>query len=97
MSVAVPIPPISKSPIFTVKLPAPMVSAAATVRRLRLWLKSTLFSPQIRAPVTAIRPNRTIARPPRTAHGIVPIRAPNFGEKPSTIATTAAITKTSVE
>src|SRR5665811_2434663 len=52
--VAVPIPPSSKSPIFTVKLPAPMVSAAATVMRLRLALKSTLFSTQIRAPVAAL-------------------------------------------
>ena len=37
MSVAVPIPPISKSPIFTVKLPAPMVSAATGAR---IWVEN---------------------------------------------------------
>ena len=49
------------------------------------------------APATAISPNTTIDTPPITGSGIAWITAPNFGEKPSTIAITAATTKTSVE
>ena len=47
--------------------------------------------------VAAIKPNITMDRPPRTGPGIVAISAPNFGERPSKMATGAAITKTNVE
>ena len=44
-----------------------------------------------------MRPKTTIESPPMTGPGIVWMSAPNFGEKPRMIATTAATRKTSVE
>ena len=94
---AVPMPPKEKSPQLIVRLPAPMVSAAAAVIRFLFSEKSTWFSTQMRPPVAAIRPKRTIARPPSTGVGMVWMRAPNLGQKPMARATNAAITKTRLE
>src|SRR5215831_12831068 len=91
--VAVPIPPIVKAPNLRVRSPGPAVSATAIVIRFRGSEKSTLFSPQIRPAIAAIKPNSTIDKPPMTGPGIERIRAPNFGEKPSKIETIAATTK----
>jgi hypothetical protein len=93
----VPIPPSAKLPIFTVRSPAPAVSATATVIRLRASEKSTRFSTQMRPAVAAMRPKTTSASPPITGPGKVKIKAPNFGEKPSRSATQPATTKTRVE
>ncbi|MOA49885.1 hypothetical protein D3C78_1728260 [compost metagenome] len=95
--VAVPIPPMVKLPIVSAKSPAPSTSVTATIIRLPLSPRSTLFCTQMRAPATAIRPNTTTEAPPKTGPGMVWIRAPNFGENPSTIATNAAATNTNVE
>ena len=95
--VAVPIPPNVKPPSVRAKSPAPSTKVTATIIKLPFWLKSTLFCTQIRAPATAISPNTTIDAPPITAAGIVWISAPNFGEKPNSMAMTAAATNTSVE
>ncbi|MNL43932.1 hypothetical protein D3C87_1664710 [compost metagenome] len=86
-----------KSPILMVKSPAPITNVTAATIRLRLSLKSTWFTTQMRAPAIAIKPNTTTDMPPRTGPGIVWISAPNLGEKPSTMAINAATTKTSVE
>src|ERR1035437_5471831 len=95
--VAIAMPPSEKSPEVSVRSPAPIVSAAATVTRLRVTPKSTLFWTQMRAPVAAMRPNRTIARPPRTQDGMVCTSSLNLGHRPSRIATTAAMMKTRLE
>ncbi len=55
------------------------------------------FCTQIRAPATAIKPKTTIEAPPITGPGMVWINAPNFGEKPNSMAISAAATNTSVE
>jgi Glycerophosphoryl diester phosphodiesterase family len=73
------------------------VDRVAGVIRFRGLEKSTLFSTQIRPAMAAIRPNSTIDKPPITGSGIERIRAPNFGEKPSRIETTAATTDSRVE
>jgi hypothetical protein len=80
-----------------VKSPAPSTSVTAATIRLRLSLKSTRFSTQMRAPAMAIRPNTTIETPASTGPGMVWISAPNLGEKPSRIAISAATTKMIVE
>src|SRR5450759_3251542 len=95
--VAMAMPPSEKSPEVSVKSPAPIVRAAATVTKLRVTPKSTLFWTQMRAPVAAMRPNSTIARPPRTQVGMVWMSSLNLGHKPSRIATPAAMTKTRLE
>jgi len=62
------------------------------------WIgKVYLVDHQMRAIAEAIRPNTDTARPASTGAGIVCRIAPNFGDMPSAIATTAAITKISVE
>ncbi|MNT57756.1 hypothetical protein D3C72_1951540 [compost metagenome] len=86
-----------KSPILMVKSPAPITKVTAATIRLRLSLKSTWLTTQIRAPAMAIKPNTTTDMPPSTGPGIVWISAPNLGEKPNTMAISAATTKTSVE
>src|SRR5215471_16793566 len=91
--VAVPIPPRVKPANFRLRSPAPATKLDPTVIRLTVLLKSTLFSTQMRPAVAAINPNTTIDKPPITGVGIVKINAPNFGEKPSKIANSAATTK----
>ncbi|GFN29276.1 hypothetical protein ADE_49740 [Achromobacter denitrificans] len=95
--VAVPMPPSVNEPSLTVKSPAPSTSVTAATIRLRLSLKSTWFTTQMRAPAMAIRPNTTTDIPPSTGPGMVWISAPNLGEKPRTMAIRAATTNTSVE
>ena len=90
-------PPRVKPPIGSARLPAPIVTAAPTVTRLRGFEKSTWFCTQMRPAVAAIRPKTTTDSPPSTGAGMVRISAPNLGEKPSAIATSAATTKTTVE
>ena len=69
---------------------------AATIM-LRLSRKSTLLSTQMRAPAMVISPKITMLTPPITGSGMVWISAPNFGEKPSRMATSAATTNMAVE
>src|SRR5258706_12694234 len=69
-------PPREKPAMLMVKLPAPMVRATAAVTKLRLLEKSTLFCTQMRPPVAAIRPKRTMVSPPSTPRGMVWINAP---------------------
>ncbi|CFO34489.1 Uncharacterised protein [Bordetella pertussis] len=90
-------PFIEKSPSLTLKSPAPSTRVTAATIRLRLSLKSTWLTTQMRAPAMAIRPNTTTDMPPSTGPGMVWISAPNLGENPSTSAITAATTNTSVE
>ncbi|RUP17936.1 hypothetical protein BC936DRAFT_139403 [Jimgerdemannia flammicorona] len=99
LNVATPIPSSWMGPQTTRAevIPAPRSIEMPAVRRLRGSEKSTLFSTQMRAPVTAINPNSTIERPPKTPVGIVWITAPNLGMKPKMMATRAAIMKTRVE
>ena len=91
-------PPSVKPPSFERKSPAPSVSVTAAVMRLRAREKSTWFCTQMRPPVAAIRPNTTIdsAAQHRRRESVM-ISAPNLGEKPSTIAISAATTNSSVE
>ncbi|MCY1246414.1 hypothetical protein D9M72_596470 [compost metagenome] len=51
----------------------------------------------MRAIAEAISPKTDTARPARTGAGMVCRIAPNFGDMPSAMAATAAITKISVE
>ena len=95
--VAVPMPPSAKSPNLSVKSPVPSTRVMAATSRFLLSEKSTRLSTQILAPATAIRPNTTILTPPITGSGIAWTTAPNFGEKPSTMAIMAATTKIAVE
>jgi len=94
---AVPMPPIEKSPWVMARLPAPSVRATAAVMKFLLSVKSTLFSTQMRAPVVAIRPNRDYCHAAQDGLRDRQDEGPNIGEKPSRIATTAAITKTRLE
>ena len=74
-----------------------MMSVTAATKRLTAFVKSTRLSTQIRAPVTAISPKRTVATPPSTPCGIEEMSAPNFGDSPKTMAITAAMRKMTVE
>ena len=75
-NVAVPIPPIVKSPNLSVRSPAPAVSAAPTVIKFLGLEKSTLSSTQIQPAMAAINPNSTIDKPPMTGAGIDRMSAP---------------------
>jgi hypothetical protein len=90
-------PPSAKPPNLSVKSPVPSTSVIAATIRLRFCEKSTLLSTQILAPAAAISPNTTIDTPPITGSGMAWITAPNLGEKPSTLAISAATTNTAVE
>ena len=94
---AVPIPAMAKPPNFKVKSPVPSTRVMAATIMLRLSVKSTLLSTQMRAPATAIRPKITMLTPPMTGSGMVWIRAPNLGEKPSRMANRPATTNSAVE
>ena len=63
-------PPRVKSPTVMLRLPAPIVSATAAVMRLRLRVKSTRFSTQIRAPVAASSCDVTAFTAPRVPQGM---------------------------
>ena len=70
--------------------PMAMMMPAATGTRLIGLPKSTLFSFQILAPSRPIIPYRTTVMPPSTPPGVADTSAPNFGDNPNRIATTAA-------
>ena len=71
---------------------APTITATAAVSRFTESRKSTRLSIQIRAPSTAIMPYSTVVAPPSTPGGMVTIRAPNLGTRPSRMAVAPAIT-----
>ena len=70
--------------------PIAMMMPAASGTRLIGLPKSTPFSFQIFAPSRPIMPYSTTVMPPRTPPGVAETSAPNFGESPKRIATTAA-------
>ncbi len=90
-------PPSSTDPIDNVRSPIPATSAAATTMRLTGEVKSIFASIQIRTPRSPISPYRTSVAPPRTPSGTVNTSAPNFGEKASTTAVSAATQYAAVE
>ena len=69
----------------------PAMMPAATGTRLTGFAKSTRFSIQILAPSRPIMPYSTSVMPPSTPPGVAATSAPNFGQKPNRIATTAAM------
>src|SRR5215203_1816045 len=74
-----------------------MIRVTAATKRLTVRVKSTRLSTQMRAPVTAMRPKRTVVTPPSTPCGIELMMAPNFGDRPKMMAMTPAMRKTRVE
>ena len=78
------------SVIFRVTPPMPAMMPAARPTRLTGLPKSTRFSTQILAPTRPIMPYRTTVMPPSTPPGVALTIAPNFGHRPSRIATSAA-------
>ena len=96
--VAVPMPSRVKPPSVSLKLPAPSTRATATVIRLRGFgeIDPVLDpDPARRRGDQAEHHDREAAE--HRHREWCRISAPNFGEKPSRIAITAATTKTSVE
>ena len=78
------------SVIFSVTPPMPAMRPADSPTRLTGLPKSTRFSTQILAPMSPIMPYRTTVIPPSTPPGVALTMAPNFGQRPSRMATTAA-------
>jgi|SRR5664280_673136 len=72
------------------RVPMPMTMPAATGTRLIGLAKSMSFSFQIFAPSRPIMPYRITVIPTRTPPGVAATTAPNLGESPKTMATSAA-------
>ena len=71
--------------------PSALTRMTAAIIRLRLWVKSTLFSTTLRIPIAEIMPYSMKETPPMIAEGTVSMAAPNFGKKESRMATSAAM------
>ena len=70
--------------------PRPQTRMTAAMMRLRLLVKSTLFSTRLRMPMAEIMPYRMKEMPPMMAEGMAPMKLDTTGKKEITIAKMAA-------